>query len=322
MRNRRNLSLVFANTFFVPAVMSAQAADMVPTHSSMTARDSAALRSLLTSPLGSRGPSGSAVVIGKTLRIEWAGDQPGSARTWSVRRGSCARDEGAWHASTELTPLTIDAAGKAETSAELGVPMPLGKAYLVVYQSSSGSEPVVLACGALSNGAAVEDSDAAMDHSAMAHSAMVPFSKDLPKTDPSKTDHWAMDHSGMAMGTVKAGGERESAGLSRMDMAGSSHDSVASGLMAIHERMMADPVIRERVRTDPVLQRMINELHTDLAKMRLADPTVAPKTPTAKSTPKRAAASKPVVKPTPKTAAPAMPGMDHSQMPGMKKPPS
>jgi hypothetical protein len=32
-------------------------------------------------------------------------------------------------------------------------------------------------------------------------------------------------------------------------------------LLAVHERMMADPVIRERVVTDPVLQRLLSELH-------------------------------------------------------------
>jgi hypothetical protein len=32
-------------------------------------------------------------------------------------------------------------------------------------------------------------------------------------------------------------------------------------MMQLHERMMADPVIRERIATDPVLQRMMAEMH-------------------------------------------------------------
>jgi hypothetical protein len=43
-------------------------------------------------------------------------------------------------------------------------------------------------------------------------------------------------------------------------MSGMPADPDAAGLLAIYERMMADPVIRERVATDPVLQRMIREV--------------------------------------------------------------
>jgi hypothetical protein len=37
-------------------------------------------------------------------------------------------------------------------------------------------------------------------------------------------------------------------------------EAAVQRLLAIHERMLADPVIRERVATDPVLQQMLNEL--------------------------------------------------------------
>jgi hypothetical protein len=34
-----------------------------------------------------------------------------------------------------------------------------------------------------------------------------------------------------------------------------------SQIMKIHERMMADPVIKERVSSDPVLQKMMSDMH-------------------------------------------------------------
>ena len=32
-------------------------------------------------------------------------------------------------------------------------------------------------------------------------------------------------------------------------------------MIEMHQRMLADPVIRERIATDPVLQRMMSEMH-------------------------------------------------------------
>jgi hypothetical protein len=298
MHPMTNLKLVLAGALCVPAVISAQRAGTVPNHASMVTPDSAAVRSLLTSPLGSRGPSGSALLSGQTLRIDWTGDQPGSARTWSVRRGSCARDQGAFNESEKFAPLVVNASGTASASAVLASPAPSGNVYLVVRSSSTDPEPVVLACGSLLN---VEASEGVMDHSAM--------------------DHSAMDHSRMAMGAANARVEIESAGTSEMNMVGAANDSLYSRLMAIHTRMMADPVIRERVLTDPVLQRMIGDTHAESSPMHMTGTEIAPKTPMAKSTAKRAVPSKPSAKPAPKPATPAMPGMDHGKMPGMKKPP-
>ncbi|MFL5537532.1 MAG: hypothetical protein ACJ8J0_00985 [Longimicrobiaceae bacterium] len=80
-----------------------------------------------------------------------------------------------------------------------------------------------------------------------------------------------MNHAGMQ------GMQHDSAGMAGMQhgaMAGMQHDSAGmpgmqhgSGamtmqrMMEIHERMMADPVIRERVASDPELQRMMAEMH-------------------------------------------------------------
>jgi hypothetical protein len=296
------LRLVLAGALWAPAAISAQMAATVANHAFMAAPDSAAVISLLTSPLGSRGPSGSAVLSGKALRIEWTGDQPGNTRMWAMRRGSCARDEGALSESEKFAPLAVNASGNASASAELAAPVPPGNVYLVVHSSPTEPEPVVLACGSLSNVGAVGASEGAMDHSAM--------------------DHSAMDHSRMNMGAANSRVRIENAGTSEMNMVGSANDSLYSRLMAIHTRMMADPVIRERVLTDPVLQRMIGDTHADSSQMNMTGTEVAPKTPIAKSTTKRAAPSKPSAKPAPKPASQAMPGMDHGKMPGMKMPPA
>lgn len=83
--------------------------------------------------------------------------------------------------------------------------------------------------------------------------------------------HAGMQHDSTAGGRGQMPG-MEHAGMAGMQqgqsaMPGMQHDSAASGdmtmqrMMAIHERMMADPVIRARVAADPELQRMMSEMH-------------------------------------------------------------
>ena len=43
--------------------------------------------------------------------------------------------------------------------------------------------------------------------------------------------------------------------------ASDSAQAMHSQIMKIHERMMADPVIKERVSSDPVLQKMMSDMH-------------------------------------------------------------
>ncbi|CAN5682791.1 hypothetical protein BH23GEM8_BH23GEM8_02590 [soil metagenome] len=51
-------------------------------------------------------------------------------------------------------------------------------------------------------------------------------------------------------------------GMDHSRMQGMQHDGThMQRIMEMHERMMADPVIRERVATDPELQRMMREMH-------------------------------------------------------------
>ena len=84
-------------------------------------------------------------------------------------------------------------------------------------------------------------------------------------------DHAGMRHDSTAGGQGQMQG-MEHAGMAGMQpgrsaMPGMQHDSAAPDamsmqrMMAIHERMMADPVIRARVAANPELQRMMSEMH-------------------------------------------------------------
>ena len=80
----------------------------------------------------------------------------------------------------------------------------------------------------------------------------------------------AQGHAGMQHGTTAAqghAGTQHGAASGQTDHASHSAATPPSGsasmeqMMKIHERMMADPVIRERVATDPELQRMMQGMH-------------------------------------------------------------
>jgi hypothetical protein len=80
---------------------------------------------------------------------------------------------------------------------------------------------------------------AGMDHGAMDHGA---HADHAGHAAPAQPGHDA--HAGHAMPGMQPG---------QMNM---------QRMMQMHERMMADPVIRERVATDPVLQRMMRDMRT------------------------------------------------------------
>jgi hypothetical protein len=84
---------------------------------------------------------------------------------------------------------------------------------------------------------------AGMDHDAMDHGAHAQPGQDphAGHAAPARPGH--DPHAGHAMPGMQPG---------QMDM---------QGMMQMHERMMADPVIRERIAADPELQRMMREMH-------------------------------------------------------------
>lgn len=318
-------------------VMYAQASGSMPAnHTSMVMQENGALTALLTDPLGSRGVSGTASVNGTAVRVVWSGDQPGTVRVWSVRGGPCAREEGVVGAVGAYTPITVDASGGAIGSATLGAPLAADGQFHVLVQSSAGSaaagaSATTLACGALRNAAAAA-------RAAVSELTTSPNGSKPAAVDHSTMDHSKMDHSSMNMPGTSASGDAASSSEKMSDTISSD-----SSLMAIHLRMMADPVIRERVMTDPVLQRMMTGM-SGMAAVAESTPEMtsvparigaggsagaasSPTTPAAKSAARstsRAAtkpAAKAVAKPAAKPAPAATPGMDHSKMPGMRKPP-
>jgi hypothetical protein len=67
-------------------------------------------------------------------------------------------------------------------------------------------------------------------------------------------------HAGMNHGAEPAGAGH--GGMQHGEPA-ADQDGDMARMMAMHGRMMADPVIRERIAADPVLSRMMAEMHTD-----------------------------------------------------------
>ena len=91
---------------------------------------------------------------------------------------------------------------------------------------------------------------AAQGHAGMQHGAM----------PASQGGMQGMDHSRM-------GGAQPAAGAGMQPGSMSMDDAGMARMMEMHERMMADPVIRERVAGDPVLQRMMAEVHGGMPGM-------------------------------------------------------
>ncbi|MBA2440074.1 MAG: hypothetical protein H0V50_05300 [Thermoleophilaceae bacterium] len=163
-----------------------------------------------------------------------------------------------------------------------------------------------------------------------------------------------MDHSKMNMPGVK-----DSSGARLDSMPGMDHAAMgqqtpgdttrAMGghmeqMMQLHMRMMNDPVISKRMMADTAMRRMMEDMMAQMPAEHRAQmkALMSEQMPSAKKAPAKArraprAAPKPAAKPKPadphgghqmtppkpppkKTKQDSMPGMDHSKMPGMKKP--
>lgn len=304
------------------------------------ARDST-ISTLLTGPLGSRSPTGSASLTGMTVRVTISGDRPGVARTWHVHRGTCGRNDGVVDAAGGYQPLAIDARGAGSATATLEAPLAGDAGYVLdVHDTSPSATLDAIACGVLTRPPAIGDYRdwARSGMAAVNGMAAMPGMANMP-----------------GMATAAHG---NASWPSPMPSSAVPSDSLASLLMSAFDRMVADPVIRERVATDPVLRGLVARLAAsrggasgamphDGANMpgmpgmampsRPASKEATPPRPsTGRSTTKASTAKrarKPASKPAPKSApTPAkpkmppdmkMPGMDHGgmgDMQGMKKP--
>ncbi len=287
-------------------------------HADTTAALDTAVTALLTNPLGSRSASGTATVIGNAVHIAWSGDVPGSRRVWSVRRGSCTREQGVVGATSNAAVITVDSSGAGRAVVTLNAPLESASPMHVVVHAegaaegaADGAADVALACGALWNGTPMRPD---VDHRAHGAPSATP-----PSVSAGTVDHEAMDHSTIDHAAMRTTGAslRETGPLNSSLPA--TVDSAWSALMAMHRRMMADPVIRDRVRTDSVLERMLEQLSVhDSTSMHSSMPAmIMPGMSSTPATSARRGATKSPPKPAVKPAPTSMPGMDHSTMPGM-----
>ncbi|MEX2284127.1 MAG: hypothetical protein WEE89_16695 [Gemmatimonadota bacterium] len=102
----------------------------------------------------------------------------------------------------------------------------------------------------------------------------------MPGMQPGRDTTAAMQHANMPGMQQRPAARDSMAGMQHANMPGmrppprTAADSMAGmqhagtdmeRMMAMHERMIADPVIRERMMTDPVLQRMMSEMMTGMS---------------------------------------------------------
>ena len=344
----------------LPAAVQAQAASGMTDHSGMHMQPNPASTTLLTGPMGSRAVSGTATISGQTVTIALRGDRAGSVRSWIIGRGSCAQSTGVVGERSMYKPVSIDAAGNGSASVSLSSPLPQNEAiHVALFESSSDATPSTIACGYLVKGQmepAMDHSNmdmsggsmAGMDHSkmdmsggsmaGMDHSKMDMSGGSMAGMDHSKMDMSGgsmagMDHSKMDMsGGSMAGMDHSKMDMSAGSMAGMDHSKMdmsgdeLSKLRAVHNRMMADPVIRERVSSDPVLQKLVKQLSAvEMGKAPASGAAVSRKPAAAKTKTKstNGVGAKPAApKEKAKKAPTPMSGMDHSKMPGMRKPPA
>ncbi|MGI9075840.1 MAG: hypothetical protein ACR2G6_00750 [Gemmatimonadaceae bacterium] len=178
-------------------------------------------------------------------------------------------------------------------------------------------------------------------------------SGNMAGADRSKMNMPGMDHSKMNMPGMK-----DSSGARQDSMPGMDHAAMgrktqgdttrASGgymeqMMQLHMRMMNDPVISKRMMADTAMRRMMEDMMKGMPAEHRAhmEAMMSEKAPAARAPAKArrapAAVPKPAAKPKPadphgghqmppskpppkKAKQDSMPGMDHSKMPGMKKP--
>ena len=154
-----------------------------------------------------------------------------------------------------------------------------------------------------------------MDHSQMSKPS--DSSKAMDHSSMSGMDHSSMP--GMTMGT----------GAAKSGPGGGMNHTHSADMSALHNRMMADPVIRARLNADPEMRRLMVRAmggpsassnahsHAPAAAPKRAvtrKKTAAKPTVTRKAAPTKKPASPTAAKAKPKPAVDPMAGMDHSKM--------
>jgi hypothetical protein len=74
---------------------------------------------------------------------------PAGVHPWALRRGRCGADEGAFGPADAYRTMTVDAAGRASSSATVPQATLVGGRYYVTVAASAGSPETSVACGDL-----------------------------------------------------------------------------------------------------------------------------------------------------------------------------
>ncbi len=74
---------------------------------------------------------------------------PGGEHPWHVHVGRCGKDMGIFGPADAYEPLTVRDNGEAQSTAELGVPLPTSGQYFVNVHASRNNMGTIVACGNL-----------------------------------------------------------------------------------------------------------------------------------------------------------------------------
>ena len=287
MRTNLYLSSFLAASFGLGASAAAQHTGAVTSHAGTQTTADTGVVALLTGPLGTRSPTGRVTVDGRSVRVAWSGDQPGVTRTWYVHKGSCRRDEGMVGAPSAYRPIVADARGTGSGTATLDAPLSeRGSYFVAVHGAASGGTPDVIACGSLSTGGTQAGQPGAHEMGDTPMDSMAGMGQGRAGAQAAGSAMAGMDHSAMNMSMNRPGMQpAQGAAPAPMDHsrmgqttppARSGADSATAVLMAMHTRMMADPVIRERVMTDPVMRSLMARMPAERGAMMPMMPPMMP----------------------------------------------
>ena len=170
---------------------------------------------------------------------------------------------------------------------------------------------------------------AGMDHGAQGRSTGGMAGMGAAGDGTRMQDTAAMTH---PSGSHKAGMDdgHEMGGMMMPGMTGDSSMHAPMQMMTdMHKRMLADPVMRQRMMADTAMQRMMREMMASMpadamegmmSKPVPADSVAAGHGHHPSVTPVRPKSRRPPAKKAKPSSTDSMPGMDHSQMPGMRMP--
>jgi hypothetical protein len=74
---------------------------------------------------------------------------PGGRHPWHVHLGRCGSDQGIFGSAGDYEPLSVGDDGKAESTAELNVPVPRDGQYFINVHASTNNMRTIVACGNL-----------------------------------------------------------------------------------------------------------------------------------------------------------------------------